>query len=41
LKNLALLVNNQIKVVDKEMLEQGVERKKLEWLNKTLLYDFK
>jgi hypothetical protein len=41
LKKLALLVNNQIKVVDKEMLEQGVERKKLEWLNKTLLYDFK
>ena len=41
LKKLALLVTNQVKLVDKEMLEQGVERKKLEWLNKTLLYDFK
>jgi HKD family nuclease len=41
LKKLALIVSNQIKVVDKEMLEQGVERRKLEWLNKTLLHDFK
>ena len=41
LKKLALLVTNQIKLVDKEMLNQGVERRKLEWLNKTLLYDFK
>ena len=41
LKKLASLVTKQIKVVDKEMLEQGVERRKLEWLNKTLLYDFK
>ena len=41
LKKLTLLVTKQIKTVDKEMLEQGVERKKLEWLNKTLLYDFK
>ena len=41
LKKLTLLVTKQIKTADKEMLEQGVERKKLEWLNKTLLYDFK
>jgi ribosomal protein S17E len=41
LNKLALLVTNQIKLVDKEMLNQGVERRKLEWLNKTLLYDFK
>ena len=41
LKKLASLVTKQIKMVDKEMLEQGVERRKLEWLNKTLLYDFK
>ena len=41
LKELTLLVTKQIKTADKEMLEQGVERKKLEWLNKTLLYDFK
>jgi len=41
LKKLALLVTNQRKLVDKEMLEQGVEKRKLEWLNKTLLYDFK
>ena len=40
-KKLASLVTKQIKMVDKEMLEQGVERRKLEWLNKTLLYDFK
>ena len=41
LKRLTSLVTKQIKTADKEMLEQGVERKKLEWLNKTLLYDFK
>ena len=41
LKELTSLVTKQIKTADKEMLEQGVERKKLEWLNKTLLYDFK
>ena len=28
-------------IVDKEMLDLGVERKKLEWLNKTLLHDFR
>lgn len=41
LKKLTSLVTKQIKTADKEMLEQGVERKKIEWLNKTLLYDFK
>ena len=41
LEELTSLVTKQIKTADKEMLEQGVERKKLEWLNKTLLYDFK
>jgi len=41
LKRLALSINKQIKAVDKEMMEQGVKKRKLDWLNKTLLHDFK
>jgi hypothetical protein len=41
LKILVSAINNDIKLVDKEMLEQGVERRKLQWLNKILLHDFK
>ncbi len=41
LKILSSSINNDLKLIDKDMLERGVERKKLEWLNKTLLHDFK
>ena len=41
LNKLALSINKDIKLLNKEMIEQGVERRKLEWLNKTLLHDFK
>jgi HKD family nuclease len=41
LEGLALSLAKQIKVVDKKMLEQGVSKKKLDWLNKILLHDFK
>lgn len=33
-------INNDIKLADKEMLQKGVERRKLSWLNKILLRDF-
>jgi hypothetical protein len=41
LERIADSIKNEIKLVDKEMLDLGVERKKLEWLNKTLLHDFR
>jgi len=41
LEGLASSLAKQIKLVDKEMLEQGVSKKKLDWLNKILLHDFK
>ena len=41
LKKMASSIKNDIKLVDKDMLNQGVNRKKLKWLNKTLLHDFK
>ncbi len=41
LKILISTINKDIKLVDKEMLKLGVERRKLQWLNKILLHDFK
>lgn len=41
LKKIAASINYDIILVDKEMLKQGVDRKKLTWLNKILLHDFK
>jgi HKD family nuclease len=41
LESLVSKLARQIKVVDKKMLEQGVSKKKLDWLNKILLHDFK
>ena len=41
LNKIADSINNDIKMVDKEMLDQGVQKNKLDWLNNTLLDDFK